>query len=92
MRRVEHRHQQFRHLRAHAAAALGQHVRAQQQHAAHLGLAQRLAHAAAVAAHQVLLQRRHLIRCHPHIGQLPKAGVDAVRRRIPGGSAIDHSA
>jgi hypothetical protein len=45
-----------------------------------------------VAPHQVLLQRRHLVRRHPHLGQLAKAGVDPICRSIAGRGTIDYSA
>jgi hypothetical protein len=44
---------------------------------------QRLAHPAGVAAHQVGLQLRQLVRRNPHLRELAEAGVDSVNR-LPG--------
>ena len=58
---VEHRDEPLERLEPHAREALGQHVRAQQHERARLGLAERLADARGVAAHQVQLQLAQLL-------------------------------
>ena len=55
-RAVQHRDQQVERLRADAAVALGQHVRAQQHERARLRLGERLADPRGVAAHEVQLE------------------------------------
>ena len=60
--RIQQRQQHLDHGRLHAAEALGEHVRPQQQHRAHFRLGQGIAHAARMAPHQVALQRLHLAR------------------------------
>ena len=75
---IEQRHQQLHQRRTAAAEALGQHIGAQQQHGARLGLGERLAHSAGVAAHQVSLQLRQTFRRNAHVRQLAEAGVDPV--------------
>ena len=77
---VDQRHQQLHQRRTAAAEALGQHIGPQQQHGPRLALAERLAHPAGVAAHQVGLQLRQASRGNPHIRQLAEAGVDPVDR------------
>ena len=84
---IEQRHQQLHQLRTAAAEALGQHIGAQQQHGARLGLGERLTHPAGVAAHQIPLQLRQALRRNAHIRQLAKAGVDPVNL-LPGGNNL----
>ena len=82
--RVQHLDQELERLRAHAAEALGQHVRAQQHEGARLGLVERLAHARGVAAHQVQLElARAGSRGITHVGEVAEAGVDAVDDGAP---------
>ena len=64
--------------RPHPTQALRQRVRAQQHHSPRFGFAERSAHTAGVATHQVELQLADLIRRDAHLGQFPKAGVHTI--------------
>ena len=75
---IEQRHQQLHQRRTAAAEAFGQYIGAQQQHGPRLGLGERLAHSAGVAAHQIALQLRQTLRRNAHIRQLAKAGIDPI--------------
>ncbi len=87
---IQQRKEQLHQLQPHAAEPLRQHIRAQQQHRPHFGLGQRLAQPARMAPHQIPLQRPHLARFNPHIRQLPKPGVHAIRRLAPREQTINH--
>ena len=75
---IEHRHQQIDQLRPIAAESLREHVGAQQQHGARLGLRQRIAHSGRMTPHQVGLQLRQALVWNANIRQLAEARVHAV--------------
>ena len=89
---IEHGHEQFDQLRTASAEALGQYIGAQQQHGARLALRERLTDPARMAAHQVHLQLRQLLRRNAHVRQLAEASIDAVDRLAGGQNPLDQVA
>ncbi len=77
---VEQLEQALEQRLAHARVAARQGVGAQQQHAAHLVLGERLAHAGGVREHQPLLQGLEVRGVDADVGEVAEAGVDAVDR------------
>ena len=80
--RVVNRDQRVNHHLAHAGISARQAGRLQRQHQTHHGGLQRFAHAYAVRADQVELQRGQLRLADALIGQFAKARVHTVDRRI----------
>ena len=89
---VQHRAQSFRHHRTHARKSLRDRIRAQQQHGARFVLAERCAHTARVAAHQVDLQFANLLARNTHRSHFPEAGVDAIHGVVRRNQPLDHRA
>ena len=89
---VEHRAQRLDDSGAHAAQAFGQRVGSQQNHRAHFSLCQLFAHANAMAANEVHLQRPNLIGGNALARELAKSGVDAVHGPARGQHALERAA
>ena len=86
---IQHLDERRERLEADAGESLRQHVGAQHHHGAHGGDVERFTHSRRVAAQQVDLQRREVVRGDPDVGQRPETGVDAVRRLGAGGLRVD---
>ena len=89
---IQHRAQSFRHHRAHSGKSLGDGIRPQRQHRPRFRLAQRRAHSAGMAAHQIHLQFANLFAGNPHGGELAETGIDAIYRLVRGDQPLDHRA
>ena len=89
---VEQREQGLDHLRPHARVAAGQGVGAQQEHAAHRGVAQRLPHSGGVREEEPLLEECQLVVGDAHPRQVAEAGVDAVDRLAARDRPLDRGA
>ncbi len=76
-------------LGPHARVAARQRVGAQQQHAAHGRIAERLADAGAVAQDQPALELLELIGGNAHAREIAEARVDTVHRCLAGERALD---
>ena len=89
---IEQANKQLGELDAATAETLGEHVGAEQQHGARFGLAERLAHAAGMAADEVGLELGEMVAGDADVSQLAEAGVDAVDRLPRGDNALDKRA
>ena len=89
--RVVHGQQRVDHHFAHARVAARQAGGLEREHEAHDLGRERFADADAVRADQVELQRLQLRLADALVGQLAKAGVDAVDRHVAVGGALHHA-
>ncbi len=89
---IEQANEQLGELDARTAESLGEHVGAKHQHGARFGLAERLAHAAGMAADQIGLELGEMVAGDADVSQLAKAGVDAVDGLPRGNDALDEGA
>ena len=89
---IQHERQRLGDDGAHAAVAERQRVGAQGHDDARLGLGERRAQPAGVAAHQVELQAGEFVIGYAHFAELAEAGVDAVDGRVIFHRAAHHLA
>ncbi len=89
--RVEHGAEQFRQCGTGAGEPLREDVRTQQHHRAHFAPRQRHTHAGRMAAHEVHLQRRELVRRDRHVGELAEPRRHAIHDLVAGDDALHHT-
>ncbi len=80
---AEHPAEQVHELWASTGDSLREHVGAEQHHRPHLALREPRADAGRMAAHEVHLQLRELVRRDREVGELSEPGVHAVHRLAP---------
>jgi hypothetical protein len=82
----------FRNERADAGKSLGEHVGADEHHAADFVASERRADSAGVRADHVALELLELLGRDANVGQQSDAGVDGVNRGVARGKLFDHRA